>query len=409
MEFVLVRNIIWWLNGTSAQLTAARQPGAYSGAAHVRRIWFRFCFDIILAPSTEGLFITVHDSFQDPDYVLQDNITLFTIDEKEAIFVESDPHEDAFNSDHGAFLRIAQFNLAKKLIIIPIAAFHQLAGKLPDPASKVIFANNTGRCGSTLVTQAFELTGKALAMNEPDSLNALTRLRRKVSDEEIDRIVVNTIKALCKPISRDINAYVLKAISVTMIGTPILARLYPHAKHIFIYRDGLAVVKSIDKISHAMPIMGAMLFFGMLSESLTKILIRMTGLPGDMVSCRIQCRSQMPTMIWASAMRLYLDFYSDGIPIRAVKYEHLLADPQFAFKQIFDYVGVEFDSAAVTRVLARDSQRGSPLSRAAMSSYKSETITPQVQEVINQACDYFKLPRIPEPFDAPGTITKKKA
>jgi len=45
------------------------------------------------------------------------------------------------------------------LIIVPLTTFHRLADAIGDPKGELIFLFNTGRCGSTLLTEVRHLIG----------------------------------------------------------------------------------------------------------------------------------------------------------------------------------------------------------------------------------------------------------
>ena len=58
-----------------------------------------------------------------------------------------------WKSQYGTFIRYAQNDYCKRLIVVPLSTFHRMAEVLGDPKGEVIFLFNTGRCGSTLLTQ----------------------------------------------------------------------------------------------------------------------------------------------------------------------------------------------------------------------------------------------------------------
>jgi len=54
---------------------------------------------------------------------------------------------------YGAFIGHAQVKYASRLIVVPLTTFHRLSEVIGDPQGELIFMFQTGRCGSTLVTQ----------------------------------------------------------------------------------------------------------------------------------------------------------------------------------------------------------------------------------------------------------------
>jgi len=58
-----------------------------------------------------------------------------------------------WRSDYAPFLRYAQLQFCRRLIVVPLSTFHRLADVIGDPTGDLIFLFNTARCGSTLLTQ----------------------------------------------------------------------------------------------------------------------------------------------------------------------------------------------------------------------------------------------------------------
>ena len=174
--YQLGQNVVWRLTGISRRIDASRKSDAYHGSAHAQTVRFRFKMDLMIQPANVNNFVTTHHSFVDPEYVLAHNVTLYTLTRHSAVFVESDVNVDATSSKFSSFFRIAQFQQAKRLIIVPLHVFHRLANQIGDPKGRLIFLTNTSRCGSTLLTQVFEETGKSIALSEPDAMYALTAL-----------------------------------------------------------------------------------------------------------------------------------------------------------------------------------------------------------------------------------------
>ena len=76
----------------------------------------------------------------------------------------------------------------------------------------------------------------------------------------------------------------------------------------------------------------------------------------------------------------------------AIKYEHMVQDPQHAFRAIFQYCGeISFDHMAVERAFSRDSQRNMDISRANLRNYRPVIMTKDVQRQLDFVCDSFKV------------------
>jgi len=58
-----------------------------------------------------------------------------------------------WRSDYSPFIRWAQLQYCRRLIVVPLSTFHRLAELIGDPKGELIFFFHTGRCGSTLLSQ----------------------------------------------------------------------------------------------------------------------------------------------------------------------------------------------------------------------------------------------------------------
>jgi len=87
LVFITVQRIFWQLNGTAQKLREARLPHNYERSAQV--------LDVLLCHRFSGgltvdNFLFIHNRFEDPQYIIDnDNITLLTINEHDAVFCEA--------------------------------------------------------------------------------------------------------------------------------------------------------------------------------------------------------------------------------------------------------------------------------------------------------------------------------
>ena len=125
---MMCRHIIWRIRGIHRHLQLSSSlPQFYPTSAQVVNIHIRHKFDTIDESPSLANFITTHDAFVHPDYILQDHVTLYCLSDDLAVFVETDADVDVTDVEFGAFLRISQYEFAKKLVLLPIASFHRLA------------------------------------------------------------------------------------------------------------------------------------------------------------------------------------------------------------------------------------------------------------------------------------------
>jgi len=62
-----------------------------------------------------------------------------------------------WRGEYGPIIRHAQMEFCRRLIVVPLTTFHRLSELIGDPQGELIFLFNTGRCGSTLLTQVSRL------------------------------------------------------------------------------------------------------------------------------------------------------------------------------------------------------------------------------------------------------------
>jgi hypothetical protein len=267
--FCALRAISWiWWDVYSAR-RRAKQTQAWDKAVQRLSNVRRHKLDLVLQPSGPENFLLTHDAWVDPEYVLSDTVTLYYMTKDEAVFVECPADVIVSSSTSAPFLRQAQFQKAQNVLIMPLSVFHKLAEKIGDPKGQIVFISNTARCGSTLLTQIFEETKRSVAFSEPDCMNALSVVEGKVSKEEYDRIILNSVRVMCKPCKfvPDCLCYVIKLTSPTMLYTPYLMEKFPNSKTVFMYRNGLPMCKVRIRFQYSITLTTILSRFPSMSQS----------------------------------------------------------------------------------------------------------------------------------------------
>ena len=380
------------------QIWRSKRPPNYTWSAHVQTVWFRYRFDLLLSEPLSSNFISTHHSFESPDYVLQDHVTLYGITEHEAIFVECERDFDVLHSDAGSFLRVAQFHNAKRVITMPMTSFHKLARQVGDPKGTLIFVSNTNRCGSTLLCQMFEECDRVLVFSNPSALNSIYKGVAASSQTELREVVRSTVRLLCKPIRRAIQVYVVKPTAQTVVAVPDFARVFPKSKQLFMYREGVSVAKSVFKAGLTLPLMHIVFLVTPFSGRLTQEGVVAMGLNASLMKHRCADGLVYGFFVWASVIAKYREFVRQGIDIVGVKYEDLVERPLEATRIVFEYCGIPVEWAEkAINALNKDAQRLSPLSRKNLDKVKlNMEVTPTRRKEIDAICDHFRLPRIPK-------------
>jgi len=90
LVFIVVQRIYWQLNGTAEKLREARLPQNYDRSAQVLDVVFSHKFCIVQLITVDN-FLCTHNRFENPQYIIDnDNITLMTINEHDAVFCETE-------------------------------------------------------------------------------------------------------------------------------------------------------------------------------------------------------------------------------------------------------------------------------------------------------------------------------
>ncbi|KAK2142433.1 hypothetical protein LSH36_954g00016 [Paralvinella palmiformis] len=215
----VIRSLYWIYTGVHQQVTDSEKPESYNRSVEVKKILFRRTIDGYIK-HPESAFLTVHETFVNPERVLQDDCSLYAMTPTEAIFIQV--KNRIFLHD---FLWMGQFAVADKLISIPLNHFNKLAEEMEDEGAKIIFLHNQGRCGGTLVTALFKETAR--------------------------RMFRNTIRMLCKPygaLGERIVAYVIQPMLLDMVCIEMVQEVFPEAVQFFIYRNPIEVSISLRRI-----------------------------------------------------------------------------------------------------------------------------------------------------------------
>ena len=319
-------------------------------------------------------FLCVNFTSVQPEYVLRPNVSLYSVTEKEAIFVETPTDVNIYSSDAFPFFYVGQFIYSTKVIKITIECFHSLAEEVGNPAVHVVWLSNTGRCGSTMVNQVFESVEGTLVMAEPDALQNVFYLLQysDISVEGYNRMLMSTVRLLCKPRPGTERIFITLRSSCTALMADI-SMLFPDIKQMFMYRNCLDTVSSFANALASFP-------YGLVLRSCSNNEILSTVLPvfRQMLRFHIGTKrkgaQEVPlnvnpigilTYLWAEQIKVAQDAISRNQNILPVRYEDIVSKPVETIRLIFENKGIDLKylSKAVSS-LSKDSQRETVLSRS---------------------------------------------
>ena len=228
--FGKIQSLWWRFSGTKEALDLASSPEGYSSSVHVQDIRMRYSLGDLMV-GTWWDFITTHKYFSSPEVLLADDISLYTMTETKAVFVRTDSSVDVHNSSVSSFQRIAQYRYATQMLTMPLPAFHKFAEDLGNPKTKVLIVSNTARCGSTLLGQMFEATGEGIQLSEPWAFSRPCYFPEKFPSKEFNRVIINSVRVLCKPRMANYSCYVVKPAAIHTSIVPLLIKEMPEVSY----------------------------------------------------------------------------------------------------------------------------------------------------------------------------------
>jgi len=317
-----------------------------------------------------------------------------------ALFLEVD---DPVAVDKAPFYYQAQAAHAVGAVSMPLKVFHQFAQQIPEPTNGLIFIHSVGRCGSTLLSKVLEGIPSIHSLSEPDDLTQLVNLRvaGKLTDEEVRRLVVSSVRWRCKPRQGpEAKQVAIKTRSEVLVLADLIGPAFPLAKHFFLYRDGVAWMRTLfrgwpaERDVYDQELNRKMEDGWARTVPLVKQYRRDEG-PMNPIQIRM--------MAWITCMEGYLLLRDMGIPIAAARYEDIVTDPMRVLDPFFDFCGIEnVDRTVLEEILSRDSQAGTIYDREERRKSTRE-LTPELEKDVKDLLDGRPLLRTPGVI-LPGTL-----
>ena len=415
--FVVVRMIfrplqtIWWnINGTEKRRVSAALPENYENCVQVLTVVTWCKFDLLQA-STLNDFVYIHDRFESPRYIFDnDHVTLFMIDRQKAVFSESrDKDMHLWKSEFGSFIRESQVMYSGKLLVVPIGQFRRMAAARGDPVAEVVFLFNTGRCGSTLLGQMMEESGRVVSLSEPNQVTQLATLyRREGNTPEMKELAGAVLRWTCRPYGFEPLGHFIKVTPPSLIAFEMFKDVLPNARFLFMYRDVVKVAKSIHKMAREYPLLVLAHLLGRFFPTSIAVLANALGFHGPDFPVKVRDGLSTGVFIYIETAKLYLDLRRLGHDIRGVRYEDIISNPLFATRKILEHCGLP-DSLAEScmKGLALDSQRNSVLSRANLQRHREPELTPDSKQYYDKLLADNGLPPTGTVHFLEGTITSE--
>ena len=329
--------------------------------------------------------------------VLQNpNITLYCLDfeNRQALFVETPPECDL---THVPFMYAAQYNEAVRLVQVPFETLHALAAEVVIDPARLILIYSVGRCGSTLVSSAYNEVEGVESLSEPDVFTQMlgTWGADNLEGDEKTRLLKSCTLLQCAPGQlKGATAWALKFRSMVTHMWPLFYAAFPEAKVVFLYRQAESWARSFHRI------------MGGGDPIEPQEMANMRELFGRL-NLRLEPRQTASALevlasLWLCVMESGMEMQQRGIPMFIVRYEEFTRAPREVLTQMFAYCGLTREAiGSLDNVLAQDSQAGSVISREILGEVDAN-LTPEhlneLRRLIHEASPEWTADRL-----IPGT------
>lgn len=259
-----------------------------------------------------------------PKVVFDNNVSLYSIDQRNVSFIRVPEHIDIYSGDTDPFFFIAQFRLATEVISMPTWSFHRIASLIQLPQCPIVNIPNTGRCGSTLMSQFFEAIPGVRSYSECGAFKNLSDfyVRQSMGDTKVLQLLRSSVKAFCKPGRLPLTAVVFKQDSQSNFLSSMLNELFPQMKHLFMYRDIIPFIIS-SEISR-LKIIALGCSSPILSwKSLMGRLDNVQHLYNDKILNSLS-NLEYQAKIWIRYIEHYLELRARNLNIKSVRYEDIV-------------------------------------------------------------------------------------
>lgn len=333
----------------------------------------------------------------DAETLLADgSFSLYCLDEarQRAIFTALPP---SINLARVPFMYQAQYDSAEYLVALPFETFTRLANRIPLEETNLILLHNIARCGSTVLSRAFNEATGVISLSEPDVLTNCVRLEGLPLPEQYE-LMRACVAWLRRPATVAQDSRV--AIKFRNQATSIMKRFVgalPSAAHFFVYRNVIDWLASFHR----------------LRSKRNDPILRFTRAQAiERQAAYMQCPPaaleafahpdfasykglEERALSWIYMLDQYLRLQRRGAPVAAIRYEDLQQNRDAVLERILDLSRLpraalpamlrafESDAQAGT-VFARNDDRGNTLELPASQREAVRDLLSR-QKVINQA------------------------
>ncbi len=381
----------------------------YESSAQIVDVVWRAKESIFKTSRLEN-FLYKHVRYVHPRYIRDNkNVSLLAVERDYALFCVTDPTTNIYDTTQFPFLLVSQYLEAKQLVILPISSFHKLANEIGDPKVKVTMVNMTARCGSTLLSQLFNLVPGTRSMAEPWAMCNVHELRSKhtISTEETKELLRSAVRIHCKIApGEELDRIVLKMCPFNAAQFAYFKELFPDFTYLFNTRHPVPSIKSLEG---ALKMVGGNLYYKLGITWREFIGARMAFPYDSKYDSKFSFLSKYfpnvsiikaATVFYTAVLASYFDH--KDIYEHTVLYENLVNNSEEEVKKIFQLCDIpEKYIPLALKALQRDSQNG-------MFGGVGQNKTKQMDKALLDFCDsYMKEVGVPLQHDTSIEELKK--
>lgn len=343
---------------------------------------------------------------------------------RQIIFVEMPM---AFDSAMvGPFYFCTQRDFAKRLYAVPYEEFHSVCENLGEiDMTRLILLYNTSRCGSTLVSKAFDSLAGVQSISEPDMFTSLTHMAAEAQGDpdklkDISRIARSTARLLLHLRGNrypDRPILCLKFRFQVINICDILKEALPDANSMFLYRNAIDVIDSMGSafinggLYRAIRAIGLDVAYVYHFSALPTQLWKLIPLFGDktLPQKEYKCLGAVSpfTLGWMSVMEKALEAQRNGWITTFFRYEDLIQHKSKLLTKVLDHAGFEpsSDMDRTDETFGEDVQDGSVVQSARKQSNNRAFVYLKSFDVSNITRVISLRPEVNHSdFIIPGTI-----
>ncbi len=353
-------------------------------------------------------FTTTPDGSIDAAQILANPaVSIYCLDHesRQAILVELPPNIDLAQAP---FYYQAQFDHAQRLIAVPYAEFHQLADQIPLDLARLIVIHNIGRCGSTLLSNAFNQVDAVISFSEPDVFANFVALRHE-DRSELMRLLQSCLRFTFRPaVVGGASTYSLKFRNQCVDIIDLYVEAFPQAKHLFLYRNLMDYLASLyglfqrhnpkprPPVSREEAISRQAAYYHRDPATLERFF--------DPAIDSYTTETYL-AVGWLIMLDRYLALFAQGITPLALRYEDLNTQPERVLAAIFEACGLPVSGVAqALQAFERDSQQNTKLARGDAQTGNTvelpDALKTQIQTILERQPTIRRAD-----FVLPGTLT----